>query len=1043
MYLISFQEHVLWHDRQPITKEKTLQCTYCSEIYQSQELLDVHIEQAHAHDKRNKCPICYTFLATPDELYQHIKTHDAVTGEVILDKDQSDARTGSAISTALDSSLVGKPFCPYCPKQIFQTVEAVEAHIRSAHGGKIGQMYLCQHCEALYPSVYTLNEHIKQEHKQVVSDFSYPCGYCDMEFASLEGLAYHKENVHKFVGMMGKSEHVYCSQCNMGFNSSSALTEHVHNVHTEGATGLNLSKKACSPGISIKSEHPSPRLDTSNSVASRFSDLASPNSQFATMYHSASRQESWTCDHCNSTFLDLKSFQAHLKLHVGSEISKFTCSECSAQFTNEEQLENHIFIHFLALTTEYGCTSCLKLFSKPDELQKHLMDIHAHHLYRCSLCKEIFDSKVNIQVHFAIKHSNECKLFKCTTCGSIFRSEMEWQLHVKVSHLGIQNPYRCLFCKESFSTEVELQHHVTTHKKAYPCPLCDEAFHVEYLLDKHMQTKHCPEARENAEAPRAHSTPVKVKIEKERDVEVIDCSISSSSKKPSPKETGMPRNQPELASPRNHSNQAISLATPPAHPAAKVDMTWQCELCKVKFPDDVALQKHYMREHGLGIDFSALVPPQSLTPQNLSMQKSPQIVTSPQVSPKAPQQSVVVTDKFSQLCVYCNQTFKTKGELEKHMKTHASPSNQKCNICDDIFPSATILAEHKLTHCKVGHGNMCVICKVTMKNEDQFYNHSQQHGFQGANMQCIICRQTLASMLELQMHGKHHFQSTSSFYTCCVCLKSFESKENLVSKLNTSGRSYYVCKPCYHGEPQAPEYRCNECNLKFETSVQLEQHILTHKRTYQCIKCQQSFATEYDIHVHVATHMMQEGNMHDCKICGNVFDSPAKLQCHLIEHTFDSEEFQCYVCSALFTHSSGIQMHVLEHGIGARRYSCSQCHQKFFFSAELQHHLATHGIQASGSEFQCPECLKIFTNILHLNNHRKVHRKKENSMKCSLCPEVFSNMSDLQQHFFSSHSDLEVEKSKKSNYSCPECHKEFPCLSNLQGHMKVHNSGKS
>ncbi len=35
---------------------------------------------------------------------------------------------------------------------------------------------------------------------------------------------------------------------------------------------------------------------------------------------------------------------------------------------------------------------------KPDELQKHLMDIHAHHLYRCSLCKEIFDSKVNIQV---------------------------------------------------------------------------------------------------------------------------------------------------------------------------------------------------------------------------------------------------------------------------------------------------------------------------------------------------------------------------------------------------------------------------------------------------------------------------------------------------------------------------------------------------------------------------------------------------------------------------------------------------------------------
>ena len=79
-------------------------------------------------------------------------------------------------------------------------------------------------------------------------------------------------------------------------------------------------------------------------------------------------------------------------------LNKYTCSECGADFTSEEQLENHVICHFLSLATEYGCTSCLKLFSKPDELQKHLMDIHAHHLYRCSLCKEVFDSKVNIQV---------------------------------------------------------------------------------------------------------------------------------------------------------------------------------------------------------------------------------------------------------------------------------------------------------------------------------------------------------------------------------------------------------------------------------------------------------------------------------------------------------------------------------------------------------------------------------------------------------------------------------------------------------------------
>ena len=240
---------------------------------------------------------------------------------------------------------------------------------------------------------------------------------------------------------------------------------------------------------------------------------------------------------------------------------------------------------------------------------------------------------------------------------------------------------------------------------------------------------------------------------------------------------------------------------------------------------------------------------------------------------------------------------------------------------------------------------------------------------QGTTMQCIVCRQTLASMLELQMHGKHHFQSPAAFYTCCVCLQSFDSKENLVSKLNTSGRTYYVCKPCYHGDlpPAAavavtssssslsqphdameytrshdPDCRCPSCVVKCENELlPTTTATPTNKKTFQCIKCQQSFATEYEIQMHVASHVMQEGNIHECKICNSIFDSPAKLQCHLIDHTFESQggEIRCYVCNMLFAHASAVQMHVLEHGISARRYSCTLCPQTFFFSAELQNHM--------------------------------------------------------------------------------------------------------
>ena len=104
--------------------------------------------------------------------------------------------------------------------------------------------------------------------------------------------------------------------------------------------------------------------------------------------------DSYNCHpYCDTSSFPLNHADHRSEAH---ESSRYACNECEMSFAVEEQLECHTFAHYLTQTTEYGCTSCLKLFSKPDELQKHLMDIHAHHLYRCSLCKHMFDSKVNI-----------------------------------------------------------------------------------------------------------------------------------------------------------------------------------------------------------------------------------------------------------------------------------------------------------------------------------------------------------------------------------------------------------------------------------------------------------------------------------------------------------------------------------------------------------------------------------------------------------------------------------------------------------------------
>ncbi|RXM95965.1 Zinc finger protein 521 [Acipenser ruthenus] len=94
--------------------------------------------------------------------------------------------------------------------------------------------------------------------------------------------------------------------------------------------------------------------------------------------------------------------------------------------------------------------------------------------------------------------------------------------------------------------------------------------------------------------------------------------------------------------------------------------------------------------------------------------------------------------------------------------------------------------------------------------------------------------------------------------------------------------------------------------------------------------------------------MTEEGLNHECKLCNQTFDSPAKLQCHLIEHSFEGMggTFKCPVCFTVFVQASKLQHHIFSaHGQEDKIYDCSQCPQKFFFQTELQvlYHLMLKG----------------------------------------------------------------------------------------------------
>ncbi|KAK7500297.1 hypothetical protein BaRGS_00008520 [Batillaria attramentaria] len=1100
------REHMVMHAA--AIKEEKLSCDICSEAFTSQEALDSHMERSHYGNHPMdvdaammlKCPMCPHSFPDTLTLCHHLMTHTAtgLTSASDLDlqvltrgegKDivevspgrkegsrshtpkQSSSSTNLSPSSGSGMSKSSQALvCPYCLSDSFDTLEVLELHMQSVHSVKSSEIYTCNYCNAPYPNLYSLHDHMNVVHRNHPGiGIKYPCSLCNNQFPSIEALAKHKSLSHSYPdnsesnGRASGIDSAFCGQCSQTFSDARQLEDHMVCVH----------------GASVEKKSAKQRGRKSASKGNKENKASS------------SKNKTSTATRCNATFHELGNFQAHMKLHLDAALAKFTCKKCGQQLGSQEQLEAHLSLHYLCLATEYGCTSCMKLFSKPDELQKHLMDIHAHHLYRCALCKEIFDSKVNIQVHFAIKHSNECKLFKCTQCSNIFRSEMEWQVHVRVNHLHLAKPYRCLFCAESFTSEMELQCHLTTHSKPFRCPMCEQAFHIEYLLDKHMQTEHADMDTKSATLNTSTSPALAtISIKEEADSSLTLQQMTS------------------MISPRpsSHSSDTLKSLSPaipqPAASPQSAVAVWKnseaihvCNICDSRFTQQALLTIHKAQEHGLRS--VGLGAPSSLSPQGKGRGTSASpSASAPPAHSQSPREkflqqnqtlvSVLTADSSATMsCAFCSQTFRNQVECDKHMKIHANSTSLKCNICDETFPSSATLAEHKLQHCKIQQGNICFVCKLSLKTEEQFYTHAQEHGYQ------IFCK-TLGGFVA----AVHRVSSDvgvgrgatdarqaplparPSFYTCCVCLKTFDSKENLVSKLNASGRTYYVCKPCYHGE--SPLYTCPQCSEKFASRAQLEAHVATHTspsatslslstasslstmstaasgaaQTYQCIKCQEAFSTEYEIQLHVANHMLQEGVTHECKLCTLVFDSPAKLQCHLIEHTFKHEaEMRCSVCGRVFSTASEIQAHALEHGVTGRQHTCGQCSQRFFFSAELDNHVLIYNHSPalspldSPQRYECRECSKVFTSATALANHRKTHERRETSIKCTLCTQTFTSVPLMQQHFLTAHAGITVDSghgdTSSKSHKCSQCKQQFATQDGLQAHMKTHKTGNN
>ncbi|XP_075998731.1 zinc finger protein 423 [Genypterus blacodes] len=981
----------------------TYSCPYCSKRdFHSLAVLEIHLKTIHADkpQQSHTCQLCLETLPTLYNLNEHVrKAHHGNGGSL----------GAAAAFPLLQFTNVSAFHCNYCP-DMFGDINSLQEHIRVSHclpGGIVAgsttlegnHAFFCNQCSMGFLTESSLTEHIQQTH----------CSLASGGGASSGGVVAKLESPVLQAGSQSFMEVYSCPYCTNSpiFGSLLKLTKHIKENH-KNIPLANNKRQAKVADLSPASSD----VEISSPKRHRLGGDSTP---------SMGSNGDYPCNQCDLRFASFEGFQAHLKSHLEMLLRRQSCPQCNKEdFESQEALLQHLTVHYTTTSTQYVCESCDKQFSSVDDLQKHLLDMHTFVLYHCTLCQEVFDSKVSIQVHLAVKHSNEKKLFRCTACAWDFRKETDLQLHVKHNHLGQRpglpgglgaglKPRKCIFCGETFGTEVELQCHITTHSKKFTCRFCGKAFHAVTLLERHLREKHCifdggtitGNGGGTGSSGSQNGTPNGLAQTSKR----IGGASGSNGGAGVIERSTVAAEQADLQNMLLKSGvvgggggggQGGEAAN--SHEASggeeeldNAEPMYACDICGAAYTMESLLQNHRLRDHNIrpGEDDAC------------SRKKKADFI------------------KGNHKCNVCSRTFFSENGLREHAQTHRGPAKHyMCPICGERFPSLLTLTEHKVTHSKSLDTGTCRICKMPLQSEEEFIEHCQMHpdlrnsltGFR-----CVVCMQTVTSTLELKIHGTFHMQKLSTgstlggaggggnggglgggngsassspngqlhkLYKCAFCLKEFKNKGELV-KLDVNGLPYGLCATCMargtngqspsqggaaipgdiQGEKAIAGLRCPECGVKFESVEDLESHVQTDhpevspetsaagkkaeaspvpkKKTYQCIKCQMTFETEREIQIHVANHMIEEGINHECKLCNQMFDSPAKLLCHLIEHSFEGMggTFKCPVCFTVFVQANKLQQHIFAvHGQEDKIYDCSQCPQKFFFQTELQNH---------------------------------------------------------------------------------------------------------
>lgn len=429
--------HMLLH-----LKEMKSPCEFCITDFDSEQLLQEHIESYHGfsqnviasttnfltHElwgkpngkKDCKCKLCDRSFRRILELREHIQQH-------ARDREPFN-NINESISCLENLSKLSK--------------DDIRSHIqRKIKNNDVENFYEISNergCELTLSDSETESE---SEDKKVF----YYCEFCDQSFSRRYELVSHMCVDHAAGDELGNWKQHLCIYCNKNFPNADLLRKHIQN-HCENdkkkfvceLCSIKFRWKNCFEKhmmmnhINIQQTQRAPRTKV----------LVGPGNEFQ-------------CDICSNAFSTLFSKKRHMsRIHSAP---KHNCDICGRVFNRKDHLQRHSLRHTRSKTGEHKCDLCPKKYLRIEHLERHKLNhgnAENEKCFECYVCKKAIKRFDNLRTHMKIFHRREgdppddtnkaSRL--CPHCGRSFNNSSNLSVHIR-RHLN-ERPFKCQFCEK-------------------------------------------------------------------------------------------------------------------------------------------------------------------------------------------------------------------------------------------------------------------------------------------------------------------------------------------------------------------------------------------------------------------------------------------------------------------------------------------------------------------------------------------------------------------------------------------------------------------